>query len=184
MKRVALLLVFTVGCGSVVDHAPPVDGPTVDGPTVGCRVNNYAPLPGGAPGHVYLKGTSVELWHTAKDACMATGSRAYLAVPDDAGELTALRTLAGNTFWIGVHDRLTEGMFVRVPTDTLATFLPWATGEPDNVGEQDCVTATATTISTEACDVVARVYVCECEPQSSYCNSRTDRNCSTKNETK
>lgn len=165
MKRAALLLVFTMGCGNVVDDAPPVDGaPPVDEPTVGCRAASYGSLPGGTSGHVYLRGTSVEIWYTANTACMATGPRAYLAVPNDAGELTALRTLAANTFWIGVNDQSTEATFVTVSTDTLATFLPWAAGEPDNVGEQDCVTATATTISTEACDVAARVYLCECEP--------------------
>jgi hypothetical protein len=159
MKRATLLLAFIVGCGDVV-----VDDPPVDGPTVGCRADIYGPLPGGTLGHVYLKGTSAVTWYRANDGCVATGARAYLAVPNDAGELTALRTLADNTFWIGVHDRLTEGMFVTVPTDTLATFLPWAAGEPDDVGIQDCAAATATTISTEACDAAARPFVCECEP--------------------
>jgi hypothetical protein len=158
LKRTSLLLVFSVGCGSVVDDALPVDGPAV-----GCPAR-YAPLTGGQAGHGYLRGTSAEIWYTAADACAANLSRAYLAVPDDAAELAALHTLAGSTFWIGVHDRHTEGMFVRRPTDTPATFLPWATGEPDDGGSQDCMAATATTISTEACDVAARPYVCECEP--------------------
>lgn len=161
MRRGIVLLVFIVGCGNVVDDAPPVDGPAV-----GCRRPEYGPLSGGTTGHVYLKGTSVELWHTAADACVATGPRAYLAVPDNAGELTALRTLAGATFWVGIHDRPpgAEGAFVTLPMDTPVKFEPWVPGEPDNVGEQDCVTATATTISTEACDAAARVYLCECEP--------------------
>jgi hypothetical protein len=164
MKRAALLLVFIVGCGNVGgdDDAPPVDGPAV-----GCRANNYDPLSGGTLGHVYLRGTSAVIWYLADDACVATGARAYLAVPNDAAELTALRTLAGATFWIGVHDRLNDGMFVEErPNDMVApaTFLPWATGEPDGGTSQDCVAATATTISTEACDVAARPFVCECEP--------------------
>lgn len=174
MKGKVVLLVFVVGCrfdlpkvavDAAADAAAEIDAPPVDGPAVGCRRPEYAPLSGGTPGHVYLKGTSAVLWSSADTGCVATGPRAYLAVPDAAGELTALRTLAGSTFWIGVHDRVTEGTYMRKPMDTMPMFLPWLPGgEPDNVGEQDCVTATATTISTEACDAAARVYLCECEP--------------------
>jgi hypothetical protein len=161
MKKAALLLVFVVGCGSVAVDASPVDGPAV-----GCRAD-YDSLPGGTPGHVYLRGTSAVTWYRADDACLATGPRAYLAVPNDAAELTALHTLAGGTFWVGVHDRLNDGMFIEERPNGMvvpATFPPWATGEPDGGTSQDCVAATATTISTEACDVADRPFVCECEP--------------------
>jgi hypothetical protein len=156
MRQGVVLLVFIVGCGNVVDDAP----------SAGCP-GQYVPLSGGQAEHGYLKGTSATTWYRADEACPANLPRAYLAVPNDAAELMALRTLAGNTLWIGVHDRLNDGTFIEERPNQMvapATFLPWAPGEPDGGTSQDCVAATATTIGTEVCDVAAQLFICECEP--------------------
>jgi hypothetical protein len=112
------------------------------------------------PGHLYFKGTSTVAWLAAATGCRAH-QRAFLAVPDDAAELAALQALAAGTFWVGISDRLTEGTFVA-ETGGAPTFLSWKNGEPDAVGDQDCVEATATTISTDDC-TGSRLFVCECE---------------------
>ncbi len=142
-----------------------IDGPPIDGLPAGCP-GNYGALTGGNPGHVYRKvpGANQD-WVTQDNFCRASSARAYLAVPDDAAELTALHTEAGGLFWVGINDRVMEGMFVK-STGGPAVFLPWATGEPDDGGganTQDCVAGIAATISSEKCGD-AHPAVCECEP--------------------
>jgi hypothetical protein len=149
-----------------MDDAPTTDAPMTDAPNATCPAD-YAPLTGGNPNHVYKKAPGNLNWTGQDDYCRSTSARAYLAVPDDAAELTALQGLATGTFWVGISDRVTEGTYVKVNGGT-ATFLPWASGEPDNPGGgggQDCVAATATTISTEECTggTANRPAACECE---------------------
>jgi hypothetical protein len=146
-----------------------IDAPPGDGPSAACPAN-YAPLAGGPAGHVYRKAPQNLNWTGQDDFCRSTSTRAYLAIPDDATELMGLHGLAMATFWIGISDRIEEGRYDKT-TGGLATFLPWdtAAGEPDNPGGgggQDCVAATATTISTEDCmgGNASRTAVCECEP--------------------
>jgi hypothetical protein len=97
-------------------------------------------------------------------ACTAEGANVYLAIPDNMTELSALVTLAGADFWVGIDDITVEGAYKTVH-GTTPTFLPWAPGEPDNGGNQDCVEALAasTKLATLQCNT-ARIAVCECEP--------------------
>jgi hypothetical protein len=147
------------------------DGGGIDSPdamAVGCPAD-YAAITGGTAGRVYKKAPNNVNWTGQFDYCQGTSARAYLAVPNDAGELTALHTLAGATFWVGINDRVTEGTFVQAETGGVPGFLPWAANEPDNPGGQDgqdCVAATDTTISTEECTGGGsqRPGVCECMP--------------------
>lgn len=142
-----------------------IDAPMTDAPNAACPAD-YAPLTGGNPNHVYKKAPSNLPWVQQDDYCRTTPG-AYLAVPDSAAELTALQGLATGVFWVGINDRVAEGIYVK-SNGGAATFLPWDTGggEPDNPGGgggQDCVAATATTISTEACVGTNRPAACECE---------------------
>jgi hypothetical protein len=144
------------------------DGPPTDSPPATACPADYMPLAGGSAGHVYKKAPQNLSWTQQFDFCRNSSTmRAYLAVPNDATELTDLHTLAGGTFWVGIHDRVTEGAYVQVETNAAATFLPWANGQPDNAGGgqgEDCVAATATTISDEGCTGgnANRPAVCEC----------------------
>lgn len=146
-----------------------VDGPPGDSPPAASCPADYAPLAGGPAGHVYKKAPQNLSWTQQFDYCRTTSARAYLAVPNDATELTGLHTLAGGTFWVGINDRVMDGTYIAADTGVAATFLPWAAGEPDpgNQGPQggeDCVAATATTISDEECGGgnASRPAVCEC----------------------
>jgi hypothetical protein len=144
------------------------DGPPTDSPTAAACPADYMPLAGGPAGHVYKKAPQNLVWTQQFDYCRNTsGMRAYLAVPNSPTELTGLHTLAGGTFWVGINDRNTEGTYIEAETGGVwMSSVPWAAGEPDNLGNQDCVAATATTISTEACDGgnANRPAVCECNP--------------------
>lgn len=151
--------------GGIVDSMPPDDAPAATCPA------EYMALAGGTTGHFYRKAPGDLDWVAQFDFCMGTSTRAYLAVPDDAAELTALAGLAGTTpFWVGINDRATEGSYVKASGGP-ATFLPWAAGEPDSANQgpdasQDCVSATATNISDQNCTGggASLPAVCECAP--------------------
>lgn len=141
------------GDGAVRDAA--IDGG-------GCPAG-YAALPGVA-NRLYRKLLTAAPWTNHRTACAAEGANVYLAIPDDMTELSALVTFAGADVWIGIDDITVEGSYKTV-RGTTPTFLPWAPGEPDNAGNQDCVEilAASSKIATLQCGT-ARIAVCECEP--------------------
>ncbi|HET7506556.1 MAG TPA: C-type lectin domain-containing protein [Kofleriaceae bacterium] len=141
---------------------PPPPPPDAVVPS-GCPAD-FAAVAGSA--HLYKKLNNVT-WDGAAAACKATSTSAYLAVPDDATELLNLDTAAMIVpFWVGIDDKVALGTFVTQKGDT-ATFLPWASNEPQN-GNQGhprlCVRAVSTTaIATDEC-ATRHVAICECEP--------------------
>lgn len=139
----------------------PPDAP-IDGPSVGCP-SGYTPVAGSPHRYKVLAAIS---WDTAASSCKATSASAYLAVPDDATELANLATAAGATpFWLGIDDKAVQNNFVS-QAGGMATFLPWAPGEPDHgPPAKECVVGISSTqIATEKCGT-AHVAVCECVPQ-------------------
>lgn len=136
-----------------------VDAP----PVTGCP-GGYAAITGGQGTHLYRIVTTAANWNNQRDFCRATTTSAYLAIPDDAGELTAIATLSASTiFWVGVSDSATEGMWVNTKGAT-QTFLPWQNGAPDDNGPgEDCVASTTTEFNDDRCNTQYRA-VCECEP--------------------
>jgi len=130
----------------------------------GCFANDLDRIRAGRTSHVHAA-TSAN-WATQLAACSALSARAYLAVPNDATELMGIATVAAAAiFWVGIDDRVTEGQYVQA-SGGLATFLPWATGQPDGGTQENCVGATSTTISDELCSgaTSSRPAVCECAP--------------------
>jgi hypothetical protein len=173
MKRAAALLAFVVGCRFELPEADtglPVDAPGLPVDAPGCPAD-YAPLTGGTAGHLYKKIPYSTSYVPQSQYCRALSEmRAYLAVPNSPAELAGLYALAGDTFWVGINDRTTEGTFVEEATGGVwISSVPWASGEPDN-GDggpvEDCVAATASSISDNVCGasggVADRPAVCEC----------------------
>ncbi len=141
------------GVDAGVDSA--VDAPNTSGNCQG----NYVTLSGGNPNHKYEL-VAADNWSNETTACTATAPTAYLAIPDDAGELAAIAGLTTATFWVGIDDLAQPGTFVNVKGQP-QMFLPWGPGEPHN--GKDCVAGTSTTkIASEQC-VASFVAVCECE---------------------
>jgi hypothetical protein len=107
-------------------------------------------------------------WTAEKTACSGMGGNVYLAIPDDAGELTAIDTIAGGagTYWVGLSDGSQTNTYKTVMNAT-ATFLPWATSQPttNNPGHQnDCVEADASAATFSNADCASSMAaVCECD---------------------
>jgi hypothetical protein len=146
-----------------VDAGVNIDAPvSIDAPAAGCP-SPYAAVAGSA--HLY-KVLASSSWDTAAGACKATSASAYLAVPDDATELTNLATVAVDLpFWVGLDDQDRNDVFTTQKGGATATFLPWVTTPPDRgPPAKDCVMATSMTqISTDRCGN-SHIAVCECEP--------------------
>lgn len=146
------------------DAAPDSAGDAApDAPPLSACPAGYAALPGVAT-HAYRRLPTAAPWVNQKAACASEGAQIHLAVPDDATEAGALAALAGGDVWVGIGDGASEGHFVTV-LGAAATFLPWAPGEPDNNGNQDCVAILHASglIETLACAANELVAVCECE---------------------
>lgn len=162
---------FASSCvgGQTGDDGGPDDGPGDDGdgpPPTGCPPD-YIDLPGVTTGHKYKLQANPQNWSGHHNSCVASApGKAYMAVPDDAGELMAMSTAAGQPiFWVGITDAQTENTFLSSKREP-QLFLPWETGAPDDSGPgEDCVSATAAaqTINDERCNT-QYVALCECEP--------------------
>lgn len=150
-----------------VDDAPlddaMVDAP-IDAPPSMCP-GTYAAVTNGQAGHVYRLINTAATWDAQRTACAADGANAYLAIPDAAAELMAINGLipVGMDWWIGVGDAATEGTYVNVK-GAVQTFLPWDMGQPNNVGDADCVEVHQNNraFNDTACSNMSRA-VCECE---------------------
>lgn len=126
-----------------------------------------ASLPAECPGFMlvdghYLKKLGAAGWTNQRSACGTLPGNVFLAVPDDEVELAAIVAVGGGDAWIGISDAAAEGSYMTV-LGAMATFLPWAAGEPDNAGNQDCVRSKGTTIETALCGTPV-IAVCECVP--------------------
>jgi hypothetical protein len=128
--------------------------------------SSFTTIAGGTPGHRYKAQATSENWQLQVNACLAASTFAYLAIPDDAGELAALDTLAGASasYWVGIDDLTTEGTFLTVK-NMPATFLPWDPPAPDDAGPgEDCVEALTATakFNDQRCNMQLPA-ICECE---------------------
>lgn len=158
-----------VAASSELDAGMP-DGPA---PILDASPDAPPDAPSCPPDYMALAGGGTKLyrlvvepapWANQRATCRADSSGSQLAVPGNADELQAISTLAGTDAWIGIYDAPLEGSYITSYNE-LATFLPWAADEPDNMGNQDCVRALVggVAIETQLC-ATASVAVCECVP--------------------
>ena len=125
---------------------------------VGCAVD-YLTITGGQAGRRYKRRGNLATWDQHRSACVSEGG--HLTIPGDATELAAIVTLGAAATFVGISDVAVEGSW-RDVLGVPATFLPWASGQPDddNPGE-DCVRASGTTLTDERCSRTG-IAVCEC----------------------
>ncbi|XP_053406033.1 perlucin-like protein [Mercenaria mercenaria] len=107
--------------------------------SAGCCQNGWIPY----DGHCYYIGYESLL--TFSEALFYCISRdAYLTRLDTYSEYSFLRnflkkTKASHGAWIGLTDRTKEGSYRWYGTYTSPTFSDWGPGQPDNLGNEDCV---------------------------------------------
>ena len=79
-------------------------------------------------------------WHEAREACMALGPSVDLAVLTELAEHAAIGEVINTPptlYWVGLADEVVEGSFGWVD-GSLLDYWPWADGEPNNIGDEDC----------------------------------------------
>ena len=114
-------------------------------------------------GHAYRFRRTRVTWDEAVEACEETGEDVHLVTIDDATELALIHGIVNNTVvWVGASDSAVEGLFELV-TGEPATFLPWASGEPNNTGNEDCVELIAGEHFNDQGCSDEHPFVCECE---------------------
>jgi hypothetical protein len=120
--------------------------------------SGYVPLPG-LP-HRYRQLPQMP-WATGRDACAAHApGRTYMVILDDVTEQNAMMPFTPD-LWVGITDEVQEGQWVTV-RGTLATFLPWASGQPAAGTDQNCGELELDGLHDNTCGN-DRTIVCECE---------------------
>jgi hypothetical protein len=169
----ALLCVLT-GCRIGFDAQPRQDTPDPgdgahgdagdggsDTPDAVASCPGYEPLTD-LPG-TYRIGTMREAWLAAEQACEQDGAHLAVVGSDtENGVLWAKISPTWGTFWIGVTDRVAEGMYVNV-TGGAPSYTNWVGPVPSNVSE-DCVSMGTGGAAWEDQDCgAAFAWVCECD---------------------
>lgn len=167
-ERVVVCLILA-GCGRLGFDEPAVDAPTGldvpdvmddaavgDAPAARCKTDARYRVVSGFTS-TYLDSVQDASWDDARAACVADG--AHLAIAETAGEAS----LAAIGDWLGISDVAVEGEW-RTLDGALATYLPWAAGQPDGGATENCVRLddATQTIEDRACADL-RDYTCECE---------------------
>jgi len=88
--------------------------------------------------HCYYAFNDEVDWGTARSSCGSWGG--WLVVITDAGEQAAVASVISENAWIGLSDQEAEGNFVWV-TGEAVSYTNWASGQPNDIGTQDCVMA-------------------------------------------
>jgi len=174
--RLAAAALVLVGCSFDPGGLPAVQGPPdaatdapvdampdamVDAmPDANLCPPSYVPLPGGPDGSLYRLDSNTVKWLDAEMSCEADGL-AHLAVLDNDSERDAIRGALDGDLWLGVTDQVSEGTYFKVTTG-VATYLPWDSGEPNNLGGEDCIELKGGGLNDESCSH-SRAYVCECD---------------------
>lgn len=168
MWRAALALLVVAGCGrlgfdvvpQVVDSGggdgatdgPQTDGLATDTPKPACQTSGAYVAANGLT-NLYREVTLGESFANARADCVA----------DEADLWVVESTLEQNAFtgdWTGITDEAAENVWRKLD-GTVATFLPFAAGEPDGGTVENCIRTDSGGFEDRDCADL-RDYVCEC----------------------
>uniref|UniRef100_UPI00398ED536 CD209 antigen-like protein C n=1 Tax=Pristiophorus japonicus TaxID=55135 RepID=UPI00398ED536 len=89
---------------------------------------------------LYYFSTSKKTWNEAQESCKSMD--ANLVVINSAEEQEYLQQSKLDSLWIGLDDRVEEGKWRWVDgTDYASTVKFWASGQPNQNGDEDCAVA-------------------------------------------
>ncbi|XP_060595177.1 fibropellin-1-like, partial [Ruditapes philippinarum] len=88
----------------------------------------------------YFRSTKDLAWLEAEEDCIALGGHLVEITSEQENNFIKSNMLIGNSVWIGLNETVTENVFVWVSSgNTLGVYRNWATGQPNNFTNQDCV---------------------------------------------
>ena len=156
--------------GSVVDastDAQPVDADIAQVLAMACPPAGYTFASG--PNGYYRMVAAGATWANAQAACAAdVPGSSHLVVLSTSAEVSyvAGQIASAQVGWIGLSDRAVEGVFVTITGET-GDQRPWAAGEPNNSGGEDCAVVKSNgQLDDRPCGYAYR-YVCECDGRMS-----------------
>ena len=93
-------------------------------------------------GHTYLLCDKKRTWWTARDDCKKAGSGYHLvsitSADENAAVASAAKAVNSASWWIGLSDEGKEGTWVWDNGEGVTYGPNWASGEPNNSGNEDC----------------------------------------------
>jgi hypothetical protein len=173
-----VVLVMWCGCGRIDFDARRVTDAGADDGAVGVAFEvascppSYTETLGGTDHRYRVDATAVP-WLDAVMMCRADqispNAPTHLIVLGSEPERVALVQRATLPTWLGHSDRRTEGTFVAITLEDLGGYPapqspPWAFGEPNNQGAENCVEVTPTGELNDLGCSDGHAFVCECDP--------------------
>lgn len=166
--------VYGDNSGNLSNDCVPTGMTLIDAPLaepVACP-GDYVTLPNSGPRmHKYKLLDTPAAWAAQESLCGTEGT--FLAYPDGATvadaqlEHDALRTFTGNGAWLGLDDRMTEGLYVRsrdkFAMSSITLQLLNIKGNPNNRLAEDCLVSDNATINDADCTQLKKA-ACECAP--------------------
>jgi hypothetical protein len=143
------------------DGMPP-DGMPPDGPAAGCTAG-YDTIAAGTSGHKYMLVAAADTWDNQQNnVCNTSGG--YLAIPDDATELTAIFIKGGNVrIWLAPNDRLAEGSVIDTKNQPYVALAITGNGNNDDCATTDDGIAPLPFADCDGAQELELPTVCECE---------------------
>ena len=131
-------------------------------------------------GNKYILFESNVSWNEAKRICESYGG--HLVTITSAEENSVVKSLASkakNNVWYGATDKETEGVWKWI-TGEAFTFSDWATGEPNNLDNQDYLQLLSKNQwdDVQECELTYQSFICEIEhTHTVIIESETSANC-------
>ncbi|KAL4674628.1 hypothetical protein H8959_018562 [Pygathrix nigripes] len=114
-------------------------------------------------GNCYFMSNSQRNWHDSITACQEVGAQLVVIKSAEEQNFLQLQSSRSNRFtWMGLSDLNQEGTWQWVDDSPLSTSFKqyWNRGEPNNIGEEDCVEFNGNGWNDDKCSA-AKFWICK-----------------------
>ncbi|XP_030792928.1 CD209 antigen-like protein 2 isoform X3 [Rhinopithecus roxellana] len=114
-------------------------------------------------GNCYFMSNSQRNWHDSITACQEVGAQLVIIKSAEEQNFLQLQSSRSNRFtWMGLSDLNQEGTWQWVDDSPLSTSFKqyWNRGEPNNIGEEDCVEFNGNGWNDDKCSA-AKFWICK-----------------------